>query len=143
MEKNLNLLIDLMEFLSFWMVAPEFLGESRMRKIETQIMKMEAIMPGLIFGFLGIITGFSFSIAGVKFHSFAVWNYFVFSFMLFYILTFSLYKNKIRTYLAVKIFRPFFSELSVSGTFRQKFLKTGALLFAFSFGLKICVYLFC
>ncbi len=142
MEKDLYFLIDVFEFLSFWMVAPEFLGAQRMHKIEKQVMKLELAMPGLVFGLSGVVFGLFFSIMGNRLKEFPFWNWIVFGFMGVYFLSLLIFQNRIRNYLANKVFGPFFRELSDSGIFRQRFLKAGVFLFTFSFILKALLYLF-
>jgi hypothetical protein len=140
MEKNLNLLIDLMEFLSFWMVAPEFLGESRMRNLENRVMKLEVYMPGLVFGLSGVLTGIFFSEVGSRLNEVSWWKYLVFTFLGIYFTVITVFQIRIRNYLSGKVFGPFFKELSDSGVFRQKLLKAGVFLFTLSFLLKLVVY---
>ena len=48
MIKTISILIDVFEFVSFWMVAPEILGEKRMKNIELAVHKAEPYMPGLL-----------------------------------------------------------------------------------------------
>lgn len=140
MEKNLNLLIDLMEFLSFWMVAPEFLGESKMRILEKRVMKLEVFMPGLVFGMSGVLTGIFFSVVGSRLNEVYWWKYLVFSFLGVYFTCIMIFQVRIRNYLSGKVFGPFFKELSDSGVFRQKLLKSGVFLFTLSFLFKLLVY---
>jgi len=142
MEKLISLLIDLMEFLSFWMVAPEFLGEQRLKAIEKRVLKLEVHMPGLLFGLFGIFAGLFFAIAGAKLKSLTWWNYVVFAFLGFYLLGLILYMERMKKFLVVKVFGPFFRELSDSQIFRQKFLKAGIILFVTSFMFKVALF-FC
>ena len=63
MIKFLRILIDLLEFVSFWMVAPEVLGEKRMKTIEEAFRKAEPKMPGLLIGISGAMLGFLWPLA--------------------------------------------------------------------------------
>jgi hypothetical protein len=65
MLKTINIIIDVLEFVSFWMVTPELLGEKRMKTIETAVRKSEPYMPGILVGASGTILGLTFSFSGI------------------------------------------------------------------------------
>ena len=140
MEKNLNLWIDVLEFLSFWMVAPELLGESRMRVIEKQFMKLEILLPGLIFGLTGVVTGLAFSKFSKHVGHWDFWNMFVVGFMVVYLAFILVFLKRIADFMSNRVIAPFFRRLSENGMFRAQLLRTGAVLFTLCFLLKLVVH---
>jgi carbon starvation protein CstA len=142
MLKVINILIDVLEFVSFWMVAPELLGEKRMKTIETAVRKTEPYMPGILVGASGTIIGLTFSFLGIYMAStqyLMQWNIFLAVFMVIYILTILKYSKRFSAFLSNDFFGPFFQKLSDSEVFRKNALKLGAVLFTLSFVLKMVV----
>jgi hypothetical protein len=92
MLKIINILIDVLEFVSFWMVAPELLGEKRMKNIELAVSKAEPYMPNLMFGISGTIIGLTFGLTQ--------WNIFVAAFMIISILIILKYSKRLSAFLS-------------------------------------------
>jgi hypothetical protein len=140
MEKTFQIWIDVLEFLSFWMLAPELLGEKRMQQLEKGFLKLEPAMPGLLFGLMGFVVGKTMARLGNHFGDNSWWLYAVVGFMVLYLAMMFFYLKSIAQFVATRIFRPFFQRLSDSSVFRSQLLKTGALLFSLSFGMKMLAY---
>jgi len=88
MIKAVSILIDVLEFISFWMVAPEILGEKRMKTIEEAFRKAEPKMPGILVGFSAAILEISMGVGEImvpKTEYWVSWSYFVVCFSVVYI----------------------------------------------------------
>lgn len=140
MEKTLQIWIDVLEFLSFWMLAPELLGEKRMQQLEKGFLKLEPAMPGILFGLMGFAFGKSMAKLAKVFGEEEWWLYTVIGIMVVYLALMFFYLKDLAQFIANRIFRPFFQHLSESGAFRTQLLKMGALLFTVSFGMKMLAY---
>lgn len=140
MEKTFQIWIDVLEFLSFWMLAPELLGEKRMQQLEKGFLKLEPAMPGLLFGLMGFVIGKTMARLSKIFGTESWWLYVVIGSMVIYLALMFFYLKPVAQFIANRIFRPFFQRLSESGSFRSQLLKMGAFLFSFSFGMKMLAY---
>jgi hypothetical protein len=138
----LSISIDILEFFSFWLVAPEFLGERRLKAAEKAILKAEPLLPGLSLGFLGLMIGLFFGRFSKFLSQFQGWNFIVLGVTALVIIAVTFFSKQISNFLANKVFSPFFLRLSENGQTRNFLLKTGISFFCLSFFLKMISHLY-
>ncbi len=141
--KWLNALSLLLQFTSFWLVAPEIIGEKSLIKIAEVLKKflnnlsiviilVMVAAYGLTFAVGGIITGLNASENGISRSEFN--SYFIvlgIASVFYFLFIFNL--NKIRGWLDKKITGPLVDKFVQNDELRQKSLLAGATLFTTGF----------
>jgi hypothetical protein len=138
----LSIIIDVLEFFSFWLVAPEFLGERRLKSIESIILKSEQFLPGVTLGFSGLFIGLFFGRYSKNLEFLPGWNIFVLVFTFFLMVAYVFFHKQIGEFLARRVFGPVFLRLSENGQTRNLLLKSGIGFFCLSFLLKMVSHIY-
>ncbi|WP_334126781.1 hypothetical protein [Empedobacter brevis] len=123
-----------LQFLAFWMAAPEILGVNWLRKTEGLIRKMISQLPQLILAVLGVVLGVMF------YHSMR--SIFAFVVVIIFIGILLLLYKKLGQVLDEKISKPLIKKLILNDTFRFTLLKFAALFFTLGFIIQITLVLF-
>ncbi|WP_353166132.1 hypothetical protein [Empedobacter brevis] len=134
MIKIFTILGLLLQFLAFWMAAPEILGVNWLRKTEGLIRKMISQLPQLILAVLGMVLGVMF------YHSMR--SIFAFVVVIIFIGILLLLYKKLGQVLDEKISKPLIKKLILNETFRFTLLKFAALFFTLGFIIQIALVLF-
>ncbi|WP_312557350.1 hypothetical protein [Empedobacter brevis] len=123
-----------LQFLAFWMAAPEILGVNWLRKTEGLIRKMISQLPQLILAVLGVVLGVMF------YHSMR--SIFAFVVVIIFIGILLLLYKKLGQVLDERISKPLIKKLILNDTFRFTLLKFAALFFTLGFIIQITLVLF-
>ncbi|MGV0833631.1 hypothetical protein F0358_09105 [Empedobacter brevis] len=134
MIKIFTILGLVLQFLAFWMAAPEILGVDWLRKTEGLIRKMISQLPQLILAVLGMVLGVMF------YHS--MHSIFAFVVVIIIIAILLLLYKKLGQVLDEKISKPLIKKLILNDTFRFTLLKFAALFFTLGFIIQIALVLF-
>lgn len=137
--KALTIAADLIEFSSFWLAAPELLGETRLQAVAEKIRKLEPIFPGMVMGLSGAFLGFLISITASRNPQSHPIQTGILLITILWIGGILLFSKKVGKLLAGKVAEPLFRRLSSNTDLRMKSLKMAAFLFCFSFLLKLMV----
>lgn len=131
MIKTFTLLGLILQFLAFWMAAPEILGADCLSKTEEMIRKAINQLPQLILGALGMAMGVMF------YHSMS--SFFVFIVVIMIIILLLIFYKKVEKLLDEKISKPLVNKLILNETFRFTLLKFAALFFTLGFLIQIAL----
>lgn len=131
MIKIFTLLGLILQFLAFWMAAPEILGADCLSKTEEMIRKAINQLPQLILGALGMAMGVMF------YHSMS--SFFVFIVVIMIIILLLIFYKKVEKLLDEKISKPLVNKLILNETFRFTLLKFAALFFTLGFLIQIAL----
>ncbi|MGV0755076.1 hypothetical protein ACTS95_06160 [Empedobacter brevis] len=134
MIKVFTILGLVLQFLAFWMAAPEILGVDWLRKTEGLIRKMISQLPQLILAVFGMVLGVMF------YHSMR--SIFAFVVVIIIIAILLLLYKKLGQVLDEKISKPLIKKLILNDTFRFTLLKFAALFFTLGFIIQIALVLF-
>ncbi|WP_312923843.1 hypothetical protein [Empedobacter brevis] len=134
MIKVFTILGLVLQFLAFWMAAPEILGVDWLRKTQGLIRKMISQLPQLILAVLGMVLGVMF------YHSMR--SIFAFVVVIIIIAILLLLYKKLGQVLDEKISKPLIKKLILNDTFRFTLLKFAALFFTLGFIIQIALVLF-
>lgn len=134
MIKILTILGLILQFLAFWMAAPEILGADWLRKTEDLIRKMIRQIPQLILAVFGMFMGMMF------YHSIS--SLIVFISVLIIVGFMLLFYKKLEQILDDKISRPLIEKLILNDAFRFTLLKFAALFFTLGFIIQVGLVLF-
>ncbi len=55
----------IMQFVAFWLAAPELLGVDALKRFENGLVKLLSRLPGYTIGFIGFATGVSLGVYGM------------------------------------------------------------------------------
>lgn len=125
-----------LQFISFWLAAPEILGSKWLQKAEVIIRKAIKTIPGLIMLILGAFIGF-FTPKALSGFNLKI----LIPLILLFILTI-IFSKKIQKLLDEKISVPLLNKLIINQDFRFSLLKTAALLFTTGFILQIITIIY-
>lgn len=131
MIKIFTLLGLILQFLAFWMAAPEILGADCLSKTEEMIRKAINQLPQLILGALGMAMGVMF------YHSMS--SFFVFIVFIMIIILLLIFYKKVEKLLDEKNSKPLVNKLILNETFRFTLLKFAALFFTLGFLIQIAL----
>lgn len=149
--KWINALALILQFLSFWLAAPELLGETTLKRFESGLRKFIAALPVIIFSMIalgyGLFFGISGIITGIKASKEGVVDQDYFSFMitmavatiLYFILVFR-YKKFIN-WIDLKYAKPITEALINNNQSRKNALIIGAIIFTLGFLMQLFVIL--
>ncbi|WBX70310.1 hypothetical protein [Tenacibaculum retecalamus] len=129
--KTINIVSLCLQFLSFWLAAPEILGTAWLQKAEAIIKRTIMKIPNIILMFISLIIGHFFA-NGI--HKYEIRTVIFFGIIFVFVLVFS---KKMRTLLNEKISTPLLEKLIINDSFRFTLLKTAALMFTVGFILQI------
>lgn len=125
MIKLLTLLALILQFLAFWMAAPEILGADWLKRTEGVLRKLIKQIPQFILTVVGIATGAMF------YHS--IKYTFTLILILIIIAFFMIFYKQISIFLDKKIAQPLINKLILNDNFRFSLLKIAALFFTIGF----------
>lgn len=131
MIKIFTLLGLILQFVAFWMAAPEILGVDWLSKTEEMIRKAINQLPQLILGALGMAMGVMF------YHSMS--SFFVFIVVIMIIILLLIFYKKVEKLLDEKNSKPLVNKLILNETFRFTLLKFAALFFTLGFLIQIAL----
>ena len=131
MIKIFTLLGLILQFVAFWMAAPEILGADWLKKTEEMIRKAINQLPQLILAVLGMAMGVMF------YHSMS--SFFVFVVVIMIIILLLIFYKKVEKLLDEKISKPLVNKLIINETFRFTLLKFAALFFTLGFLIQIAL----
>ncbi|MCG1037224.1 hypothetical protein [Polaribacter sargassicola] len=134
--KILSILSISLQFLSFWLAAPEILGGEWLKKTESFIRSGIMVIPSIILGIIGMIIGFLLD-EGVGSLNLKL----LIPIILFFILIIIFYK-KIKVWLDQKISKPILNKLIINDSFRFTLLRFAAILFTLGFFLQIITIIY-
>ncbi|WP_282628620.1 hypothetical protein [Empedobacter sedimenti] len=118
-----------LQFLAFWMAAPEILGVDWLKRTETMIRLAIAKIPQLILGIIGIVSGMMF------YHSMS--STLIFATVVMLVAIMLIFYKKMEKSLDEKISKPLIDKLILNNTFRFTLLKYAALFFTIGFVIQI------
>lgn len=133
MIKIFTLLGLVLQFLAFWMAAPEILGVDWLRKTEEMIRKVIKQIPQFILAVLGMVLGMMF------YHS--TDSLFLFILIIILVVFMCVFYKKIGSVLDDKISKPLIEKLIINDAFRFTLLKFAALFFTLGFVVQVALVL--
>lgn len=150
--KWINALGLIIQFISFWLAAPELLGRQTLERFENGLRKFVAALPvviigvfaigyGLTFGIMGMLKGLKASETGVT--NTEMSNYYIVLGICSVIyLIFMLFYKRIRSWLEINFAGPLTNALIRNNESRKNALVAGAVLFTVGFLMQLAVILF-
>lgn len=141
--KWLNALGLLLQFLAFWLAAPELLGDNFLKRMQVGlkafvtkfsvvIIMIVILGYGLTFSVLGIVKGMKASAEPITQQE-MIQYYLAFGFATFAYILFIFNYQKIKTWLDEKVSAPLIEKLIHNPDLRKNALITGAFLFTIGF----------
>ncbi|MCB0481424.1 MAG: hypothetical protein KDC83_08315 [Flavobacteriales bacterium] len=139
--KWINLIGLCLQFLSFWLAAPELLGELTLDRLKTGLIKFVSVFPIYLFAFLGAGLGLVMGIMGtlkginakdgepVDFIGYAITLGVVM--LLYFVLLF--FRIRIEKAIHKHFGAPFIESIIKNEAFRKKLLLAAAILFTLGF----------
>ena len=137
--KWLNILGLVLQFIAFWLAAPELLGVEALKRFETGLVKIISQLPGLLFGFLGFSLGMGLGIygfyAGMQGNREKVFSsmYLMAGVMAVYVLFMVFFYKRLQVYLQRNVAEPLIEKLINNNQTRKAALVLGALFFTVGF----------
>jgi hypothetical protein len=128
-----------MQFLAFWLAAPELLGVEALKRFENGLVKVLSRLPGFTIGFIGFATGVSLGIygmlVGLEGDTDAVKEAFIWIGIVFglYIVFIIFFYKRLQFYLKNKVAEPLMQTLIANNQARKTALVGGAILFTVGF----------
>ncbi|MBS7332491.1 MAG: hypothetical protein KIG88_02690 [Weeksellaceae bacterium] len=136
MIKILTLTGLTLQFISFWLAAPEILGPDWIVKTEDFFRKLIRKIPTLVLSFLGAIIGVIF------YQSIILDTIFILVMICILFISVLVFHKRIEYFLDHKISNPLIQKLILNESFRFTLLKIAALLFSLGFVIQIFLALF-
>lgn len=135
MSDKLLLILGLtLQFVAFWLAAPEILGVQWLKKAERIIRKIISNIPSFFLLILGILMGMLFSSITKNFVFLGI----ITALMIGLVLIFS---KKIAYILDVKISKPLLDKLIINSNLRYTLLKIAATFFTLGFVIQVVMIL--
>ena len=129
MVKIFTIIGLVLQFVAFWMAAPEILGVDWLKRTETMIRLAISKIPQVILGIVGVASGMMF------YHSMS--SSLIFAIVLMLIAILLIFYKKMEKSLDEKISKPLIDKLILNNTFRFILLKYAALFFTIGFVIQI------
>jgi hypothetical protein len=146
--KWINAVGLILQFVSFWLAAPELLGQNTLRRFENGLKRFITLLPLALIWIIIIAYGFTFSILGIlKGLEGGKTGNMDYSFFIPLIICtclyfiFMLFNKKIRIFLNSKVARPLAQKLINNNETRKNLLMVGAILFTMGFCMQLTVIL--
>lgn len=137
--KWLTILGLVLQFIAFWLAAPELLGVDALKRFESGLVKIISQLPGLLFGFLGFslglglgIYGFYTGMHGNKDQVFTS-MYIMAGIMAVYVVFMVFFYKRLQVYLQKNVAEPLIEKLINNNQTRKAALVLGALFFTVGF----------
>jgi purine-cytosine permease-like protein len=134
--KIISILSIALQFISFWLAAPEVLGSEWLKKTESLIRKGILAIPNIVLSVLGVIVGYSF-MEGLE-----NLNYYILVPAILMLILSVVFAKKIKKILDLNITVPILKKLIINDSFRFTLLKTAAMLFTLGFVLQIITIIY-
>jgi hypothetical protein len=137
--KWLNILGLVLQFIAFWLAAPELLGVEALKRFEAGLVKIISQLPGLLFGFLGFSVGLGLGIYGFytgmqgERENVISSMYITIGIMVAYVLFMVFFYKRLQVYLQRKVAEPLIEKLINNNQTRKAALILGALFFTVGF----------
>ncbi len=128
-----------MQFVAFWLAAPELLGVDALKRFENGLVKLLSRLPGYTIGFIGFATGVSLGVYGMMVgmkgdaalvKEAMIWIGVVF---LLYIMFVIFFYKRLQNYLKRNVAEPLIQNLITNNQTRKTALVAGAVLFSLGF----------
>ena len=129
MIKLFTILGLVLQFLAFWLAAPEILGVDWLKKTEGFVRTSIKKIPQVILAIFGMALGMMF------YYSMESGIYFILSFIVILLLLF--YTKRLEDMLDAKISTPLMNKLIIENSFRFTLLKIAALFFTLGFIIQL------
>ena len=149
--KWLNAFSILLQFISFWLAAPELIGDVSLKRLNAFLQKFVSNISmiflallilafSITIGINGIIKGINYSATGVTTEE--MWAYYInLGIAGFLYLIFMIFFKKIKLWLDKHLSAPLVNKFTYSDSFRRNSLLIGALLFTFGFVIQFMLIL--
>jgi len=149
--KWLNALSILLQFISFWLAAPELIGDVSLKRLNAFLQKFVSnismiILTLLILGFSlwmginGILKGLEYSKSGMSSED-LISQLTILGVACGVYLVFMIYFKRIKLWLDKRVSIPLVNKFTYSDSFRRNSLLVGALLFTFGFLIQFVIIL--
>lgn len=149
--KYLNALAMLLQFISFWLAAPEIIGDSKLKLLNNFFKNLVSklsiiILAGFILAFSltvsinGIITGIEASEKGIE-KSEMLKYYLIIGIATIFYIFFMIQFKRIRKWMDDNIAAPLVNKFTYNEGFRRNSLVAGAILFTFGFLIQFIILL--
>jgi hypothetical protein len=141
----------ILNFLSFWLVAPEFIGEERLQKIERKLKSgfvfalpttiWLLVLPCVTLGALFLFLFLLFAVLAVFFHypSLRVDGPFLDALVAVFTVLAVIFANRSRRWADQKIAKPLLAKLVNDDDARRRYLVTGILMFILGHALQFLI----
>jgi hypothetical protein len=134
--KALSILSITLQFVSFWLAAPEILGREWLKRTEGFIRGGIMFIPSILLGIVGMAIGYLF-MEGIDNLNLKL----LIPTILVFIITI-IFSKKLKSWLDKKISVPILNKLIINDSFRFTLLKLGAFLFTLGFFLQIITIIY-
>lgn len=149
--KWINIIGLFLQFLSFWLAAPELLGADTLKRFEDGLIKVISKFPSVLLGLLGLVLGAIMSFYGIyqgiqasennspeQYISFMI---FILIFSALYIVYILVFYKRIQKWIERIFAKPVIHQLITNNESRKLALITGAILFTLGFVLQFVALL--
>ena len=132
-----------LQFISFWLAAPELLGVDALKRFENGLVKLLANLPGMTLGIVGFATGVSLGIYGILVGMEGdgeaalramIWIGIIF---VLYIVFMLLFYKRLQLYLGNRVAEPLIKNLINNNKARKAALTLGAIFFTAGFAFQL------
>ena len=143
--KWLTILGLVLQFIAFWLAAPELLGVDALKRFESGLVKIISQLPGLLFGFLGFTLGIGLGVygfyTGMQGDKDLVFKsmYIMAGVMAAYVVFMVFFYKRLQLYLQIHVAKPLIEKLINNNESRKTALVFGAILFTAGFVLQLVV----
>ena len=137
--KWLTILGLVLQFIAFWLAAPELLGVDALKRFESGLVKIISQLPGLLFGFLGFTLGIGLGVygfyTGMQGDKDLVFKsmYIMAGVMAAYVVFMVFFYKRLQVYLQANVAEPLIEKLINNNQTRKAALILGALFFTVGF----------
>lgn len=137
--KWINIIGLCLQFLAFWLAAPELLGAETMKRFEKGLVSIISKLPGMLFGFLGFGLGMGMGVygfyTGMQGDKELVYKsmYIMGTIMVVYVVFMVFFYKKLQIYLQTNVAEPLIEKLINNNQSRKMALVFGAVLFTLGF----------
>lgn len=146
--KWINILGLVLQFLSFWLAAPELLGSETLKRFENGLIKFLSRLPSILLGIIGLVVGISMGIYGIYSGIAASENgqnntlttmYTILGISIAYMIYIFFFYKKVQSFIERWFARPLINHLITNQESRKVALITGAVLFTIGFLCQLTV----
>jgi len=141
----MNIIGLCLQFLAFWLAAPELLGAETMKRFEAGLVKIISQLPGMLFGFVGFSLGMGMGVygfyTGMQGDKALVYKsmYIMGGIMVVYVIFMVFFYKRLQVYLQARVAEPLMQKLINNNESRKTALVFGAILFTAGFVMQLAV----